>query len=749
MNTRLTQITKRIANYWAPRLVQWRLRLAIFNRRLRAWTGSAAVSLFGFAIAAAVLSIPQLRTVADEFRPLEAILSQLGATYGTILALVLTLSIIPIQRAGEVWSPSIIRIYRRDPVTYVTFVALGVFCAASFLLAVRGLAGMPVSIVLAFSLSILGISLDMLRWYHGHVCQLLDPIYAVSLALKQVKRAIDETKALVTRVARLQYQLLSSMQQSQFAAEDIETTVYPRIPGYPNSINSWINDLGEMAIKAVARGEKLLAKAAIFAIADLTIHYLSSRKHNLTLTPVPETMFLAMTSDVNAVTDRAYETLQEVSRAAVAQSDESTAIRVSEAYQAIAIHTANLGARAFREHTASLTFSPIYYALACVKHAQTKGLDEVSFQTAAILSRISTSAPKNVADTDIHIPVIDGLYDIAVYLYVKRNFGLAEEINGHQFTILAHMLERQDYYFEDMLRHVLEKIELLVPLAIINETMAGRLSIVHPLGKAYGLVNPNSLGYLFGKAAETLPRVEADREWLNPYHDLVDIADIISDHLRKIAENNEFGDSFLIWNIDHLIKHIAITVAKLIDQPLRPDHGDENTLVDKFLWILAFYWVAFKGKKSVSGGRADECGKTLVFIGLLFFERGHPEVLQASISNIHSILESYCEIAQSPNSYTIGDILAHLWGIRMLLIARDNVALTQEVDRSLNTKPGALTDEQWQEAQHAILLRRNQLEEQLTQETDHLRSDSAEELLRRLLRETKKREKTLGSGLEM
>ena len=543
VNIRLTQITKHIANYWAPRLVQWRLRLAILSRRFRAWVSSAAISLFGFSTAASVLLIPQFRCVADAFQPLEAILSQL-----------------------------------------------------------------------------------------------------------------------------------------------------------------------------------------------------SSRKHNLSLTPAPEVMLLAMTSDVNVVTDRAYETLQEVSRAAVAQNDESTAVHVSEAYQVIAIHTANLGARAFRKHTAPLTFAPIYYALACVKYAQAKGLDEVSFQTAAILSRIATSAPKDVTETDIHIPVVDGLYDITVYLYVKRNFGLAEEINGHQFTILAHMLEQQDYHFEGMLRHVLEKIELLAPLAIINETLAGRLSIVKPLGKAYGLVNPNSLGYLFGKAAETLPRVAADREWLNPYRDLIDIADIISDHLRKIAENNEFGDSFLIWETNHLIKHIAVAIAKLIDQPLRPNHGDENELVDKFRWILAFYWVAFKGKKSVSGQRADECSESLVFIGLLFFKRGHPEVLRASISNIRSILESYCEIAQPPDYYTIGDILAHLWGIRMLLIVRDNAALTQEIDQSLNTKPGALTDEQWQVAQNAILLRRGQLEERLTKRDDHLRSDGAEALLRQLLQEAKKRE---------
>lgn len=323
-----------------------------------------------------------------------------------------------------------------------------------------------------------------------------------------------------------------------------------------------------------------------------------------------------------------------------------------------------------------------------------------------------------------------------MYLYGKRSNTLAEGVNGHHFTILAHMLQREDCYFEDALRHVLEKMEVLAPLAIFNEEMAGRLNMVYPLGKAYGLINQTSLGYIFDQAAATLPKVEADREWINPYHDLINIADIIADHLRKIAENNEFGASFLIWEIDNLIKHIAVAIARLIDQPLRPDHGDEQELVDKFLWVLAFYWVAFKGKKSISKLRADDCGDSLVFIGLLFFDRGYPEVLRSSISNVRSILDSYCEIAQPQDYYAVGDILAHLWGIRMVLVKRNNVALTSEVDLALVKKPSTLTDEQWQAAQHAIGLRRKQLEESLAKRADYIqRPDTAEAILRQLLHE--------------
>lgn len=736
MKQHLAKVRRRCANFCTIHIVHWRLRLAIFVQRLRKRIGALAVSLFSFVVGAAIIIVPQLRATVDSFEPLESVLSQLGATYGTILALVLTLSIIPIQRAAEVWSPSIVRLYRRDPVTYVTFVTLSICCAASFLLAVRGLFPVPVSVVVSLSLAVLGSSLDMLRWYHAHVCRLMDPVYAISLVLKETKQAIDRIQKQVAKISRMQHQLLDTEQQRKVSIESIESTIYPQMPGHPGAINQWINDLAEIGIKAVARGEKLLAKTAVFAIADLTNYYLSSRKFNLTLQPAPEAMFLAMTSDVNVVTNCAYEVLQEVSRVAVAQGDEATAIRVSEAYQVVAIHTASLDAPAFHGGTAPLTYGPIYYAFAGVKYAQSKGLDEIAFQSARILSKVAETAPKDTSLTDIHVPVIDGLAEIAMYFYGKRNYELAEEVNGHHFTILALLLQRQDSYFDDVLQHVLEKMEMLAPLAIANEALVGSLSTVYPLVKAYGLVSPHSLGYLFEQAAVTMPRLDAEREWINPYYYIIDFADKIAHHLRMMAEKYDFGESFLLWEIDKTIEHISKVLARIVDQPLRRDHGDETELVGKLPWMLSFYWVAFRGKKTVSRLRADQCCESLMSIGLRFLERGHHEVLPTCISNIRSIVESYCEIAQPAAPYTIGDLLAHLWGIRIVLVARHNDALIQEVDRALNTKPRGLSNEQWQDAQEAIQRRRQQLEERLEQSDDRpWRRDSGEALLRSLLQE--------------
>lgn len=211
--------------------------------------------------------------------------------------------------------------------------------------------------------------------------------------------------------------------------------------------------------------------------------------------------------------------------------------------------------------------------------------------------------------------------------------------------------------------------------------------------------------------------------------------DVYWRHFRSLAERIEFGDSFLLWELNELIKHIVQSVAQLIDHPLRPGEGDEVELINKLKWILSFYWVAFHKKKVVYQQWVDEVCETLAYTGLLFFDRGYPGVLKSCVEHITSIIESYCETTHPPNDYALGDFYAHLWSLRLLTAGRGNTTLSQMLDEAMTAKPEPLTDEQWQQAQQAIGLRKRQLEERLAEE-DRLRTGSSEDLLRGLLRST-------------
>lgn len=692
----------------------------------------AAITLFATLAAACVILVPPIRAAADQFEPVETVLAGLGATYGTILALALTLSLTPIQRAGEAWSASILRLYRRDRVTHATFVTLGILCVTSFAFAVRGPAVVPVSFILAASLALLGFGLDLLRGYHAHVCRLLDPQHAVAVGLKEAKHAQDRLNRGVRRNAWLRRSRPFMKRKPASSRELLESTIYLKfVPGYPGILVQPFDDLAEIALRALARGEKPLARAAIDAIAELTNHYLSCRKRNLMLYRAAKGATVANTSDVDLVTRPAYGLLRQISRAAVKAEDETTAIRVSYAFRSIIVHTAKLVAPAFSPNTAPLSGVPLRHAFDCLKFAQSRGLEEVPYQSASILTDMIYDVPKGIPFTDLHAWLVDGLHDIATGFYTDGRFEVAEAVTKSQLLLLC-ALSWEKTGFPEAVGEVLEKIALQVPLAMENERAAAPADAYRPLKHAYDSTDMLSLAWLFGNALRWLYQAEDEPAYRDQYAQVLGIADVVSDHLRGVAQNNEFGVSMLVPQIDRLIRHIAIAVADYIEDPAPFDQGNQDELVRGFIRLLAFYPWAFRDKNAIHAPRVEQCCDTVCYIGLRFLSSGRPDVLLNCVWSIESVVVSYCRTAGGPDYLILGKVFALLWATREIAAARECADIVAHLDHALGQPPG-LTDDQWKQARNPIRVSRERLLERLGESDDPQRQDRTDTLLRALL----------------
>ena len=696
--------------------------------------GSVTMTLVGLAIAGSILLIPSVRLVANDFEAVETVFTALGATYGTILALVLTLSIIPIERAGEAWSASIVRLYRHDRGTYITFVWLGVCCVASFLLAVRGLASLRVSVVVAACFVVLGISLDMLRWYHGHVCRLLDPEHAIAVGLKKGKNVIDRLNRVIGRNARVRSGSPFAKEKPGTPDKLMISNLYLYLPNYPAPIVGPIDDLAEIARKAIARGERPLARAAIGSIAELTNHYLSSRRENLTIYPGTDARTFDGRSDVDVVTRETYDRLREISRAAVNASDEATAIHVSTAFRSMAVHTANLAAAAFSPDTAPLSEAPLRHAFDCVKFAQSKGLDDVGLRSAWILWDVVLNVPRNIAPQHVWVPIIDGLHDIVVAFYSALNLKAAATVTRYQLLIVGTAGFGSEAHFLEVLEEILGRIELQVPLAIENEQAAGGPSGVVPLGQVYSPADPGSLGWDFRRAIAQLYVAEDQVSYQAEYRRVLRMQEILSSHLCRVAEHNEFGGSLLVREIDGMIKQIGVAIVDLVDEPAPLDEGGEGELISRFIEFLTFYTLAFGEKKRIDGGRLEQCCDSLTLIGLRFLAIEHPVVLRHSIRCMELLKESACKSAKAADHLSVGGVLAFLWGIREVAITQDRAEIVHYVDRAMS-KPHNLSDGGWELAQEGIRLRREELIDRLQQSKDTAPGKSGYAVLRELLKQ--------------
>ena len=734
MNMRaLNPVSAGASNLLFIRLVKWHLRRALTALKVPTGVNRAAITLFATLVAACVILVPPIRAAADQFEPVETVLTGLGATYGTILALALTLSLIPIQRAGEAWSASILRLYRRDRVTHATFVLLGALCVTSFALSVRGPAVVPVSFILAASLALLGFGLDLLRRYHAHICRLLDPQYAVEAGLKEAKQAQNRLNRAVRRNSWLRQRLPFKKRKPAGSRELLESMIYLKfIQENPGILVQPFDDLAEMALRALARGEKPLAGAAIDAIAELTNHYLSCRKRNLKLYRGAKGVAVANSSDVDHVIHPAYLLLRQIGRAAVRAEDETTAIRVSYAFRSITVHTAKLSAPAFQPNTAPLSGVPLKYAFECLKFAQSRGLEDVPYQSAAILTGMIYELPEGIPFADLHAWLADGLHDIAVRFHSDGRFEIAEAVTENQLLILS-ALSWEKTEFPEALGAVLEKIALQVPLALESERTAEAADGYRPLKHVYDSTDMLSLSWLFGNALRWLYQADDKPAYRDQHAQVLGIVDVLSDHLRGVAQNNEFGASVLVPQIDALIRHIAIALTDYIEKPAPLDQGNQDELVRGFIRLLAFYPWAFRDKSAIHPPRMEHCCQTVAYIGLRFLLSGRPDVPSHCVSCIESVIESFCRSAGGRDYFILGDVFALLWAVRDVAAARDCADIVAHLDSAL-AQPSYLTDGQWEQVRNHIRAGRERLLERLGEGDDSSLQDQVEILLRTVLK---------------
>lgn len=130
-------------------------------------------------VISSILLLPNFQKIILSAQDLSAIYLASGALIGTILALVVSLSILPIQKSVEIFTPSFTKIYRGDKGLIVTFLLLSCFCILSFLFSVDDLLKIGNNFLLPIQIFILGLSLQCVKYYQYRISLLLDPQNAI------------------------------------------------------------------------------------------------------------------------------------------------------------------------------------------------------------------------------------------------------------------------------------------------------------------------------------------------------------------------------------------------------------------------------------------------------------------------------------------------------------------------------------------------------------------------------------------
>lgn len=654
-------------------------------RKIDLFISSIAVSLVGI-IVAVFLCIPKNQYLLAQITNADAFFLAIGALIGTILALVLSLSIIPIQNAAANLTQSIIRLYREDRISRYIFSILSIFCLSSFLMVFANKVGLNKPFLLIADFLIIAFSLDLLRFYHRHIVDLLELDKGINNLRDRIKLKISLFQKKISFLVKVKSIFLTKKEKKKLPKNKLESIMYNNSVPMIHNFRLLTDELAEIALKAVSRSEIFRAQLAVFAISDIACHYTTVRKDNLIIYVEPGS-FGVKGSDITKLLTPIYEHCKDISRSAIAFRNETTSLHSIKALAQIAIHLTKLNAPAFGKHSVPLAYLPIGYMGTSIEAAQRQGFEDVPLQGADDLLNVAKCAPQNVDICDIYLPVLNQLSSIALTFLMSNKGAFVNSCVEKIMTIAHHVVHNKHFRSDDVIQDILKKIEGLLPLALSYDKLYGSKLLGQSLTLPYDLSNQMSIGYLVARMTE-LNKKDEKRDWMNPYHDFIDINKRIWEHFYNIGKNSDFVDSFILWHILETLKHIAKIFIQMVSKPITDNDAHVNELEECFKWYCSFFWLAFNKKSSINHRNAEEACDISAFIGLNFYKLGRQDTVKFCIDNIASIANSYKEISKQKkqyNQFDLADLLMFLWYFRLVADKTKKAKLIKLIDEKLTT----------------------------------------------------------------
>lgn len=663
------------------------------------------------------LCTPFAQRAAGHFEALDTVFLAAGGMIGAIMALVFSLSMIPIQRATEIFGPPTASLYSGDRATQRMLLFMALACLVSFVLAVEGVVGLPRRALLPVEIILVAVTLDLVRWHFRRVARLIQPAEGIRRLLEEILTYVEDA--------------YPAPQAGRRLPEGVTPEDKAALATYHNRLTRLTADLAESAMRAVERGDTYTAQAAAEGLARVACQYLAHRRDTLVLYPSRHAGFLASESDADALLIPIYDSLSDIHRAAVGRSAEITCIHLVRAFEAIARCTSSLKARCFRPNSAPLSHMPLGYLEQCVARAQRAGLDDVALQASHSLRVIATSAPAKTRCEHLHLPAIECAVTIARRFLEQAQAALANKVVEDVMLILHHTLAQDHPQSIQLFAEALQQMENLVPLGVAHERRYRPSASGSPLCAAYGIAYPTSLAVLVARLSARICSA-GEQHPPRPRHLVLDVSEEIYRHLRRLGERVDFGSSFMLWEISHTIKEILRVFVSLLDSVSATQLPLREELVRQALWFLSFFCAAFSRGKTIEHVRAEDACDILAWAALSLYTLGDGRWVAPSAADIASVTASYCSVSERFGPYKVADLMMPIWYMRLAAQSRCDAALVAKLDKRME-KPAALSAQQWGVVQDALDTRKEQLEGELMDIDDIGLMDDAGDALKRLL----------------
>lgn len=620
------------------------LRLRLTERRLR----HAAVQRMA-KVSATILSLTVIGTFlfftdqTSDWKVSELHLTS-AQVIGAALALVLSLSIIPAQRAAELFSMTILRLYARDNALLGAFILLVGTTLLSLLLGSNWLHKFDAKTSITIQFLLLGISFDALRWFYVRTLDLLVPQTAIQLVLNECNKQLKLASWTAERLLKIQG--IAGKDTANHAL--IRATV---ISGghVPHTLRYWTSQLEEFAHRFVARRDTSAVNDILSAMRNIGTQYAEGRRSSVLLHVDPENLFAGGISDIEEVLNPIYESIRLIIADAVSSSNERVVRHAIQQQGELSYFVMSLTSRPISGgQSAPLAFGACYYLDKDIQEAIKASMLDAGIAGIDCLQKLLLARRVGIRTNEMESQAGDALFSVAFAGYGLDGTIWPIRAVGAMLRSVAHEIQIDDYS-SIALKDLLERVSILLPNEITADANGKRHTITFP---PYSLGFEASIPMLLQMIAG---KVELDekRTWVNPFHDFLSASEELRHHYRSISKI-DFRNSLLRkWVVESLFASVRVHLNLLAHPTLGASRhvGDvEDSARALISWTSEF----FPSTQPFSKFAAVDAADGLAIMGMHALERGWLDVSRSCVKAIAAMAEN--SAALQPDSFCLADL---------------------------------------------------------------------------------------------
>ena len=621
---------------------------------------------------------------------------------GGALALILSLSIIPAQKAAEAFSAAILKLYARDATLLFVFALLSTAAVASVLLGTGWTFGLSRIHALAAQIVLLGLSFDGLRFFYRKTLDLLLPATATGLVLRECNRSTKRVRRSVERCVRI-LQIAGNPPNSQ----TITGAVFYAQSQIAPALRGWIAQLDEFSHKALVRGDTQAVNEIVTAMQTIGTEYADARRGSLVLLPDWNNLFAGGTSDISKVLNPIHESIRLICQHAAKEANELVVRHCIRTFGAMTEHAMTiLHEQNGMWRNAPLAYSPCFYLDLCVQIAIQTGMADAVLAAVSSLQSILLKPVREVDTRTTEAMAIQSLCGIAAAGYFKPELVCAYPATEALLFAARHDIAIRGYQQQASLKTVLTNLALLVAWEIQADMAGKRIMQTFP---AYSLGFEANIPSLLEVVARRVQPVDPTRAWVNPFLEFKEASEDVVHHYRDLAKLNFQNTLLMKWVLDSVVTCARVHIA-LIDAP--PAGGDRfiDEVDGQLQWFIHAPAFFFRQQNPFPSRHAEDICGALAVIGMQLLERDRMASGKACGVVIGQIAES-CAASQAM-PYALANLQQKLEILARAADALGYLPLAAEY-RALITKPAAMTDDNWALHMGELATRIRQLDDAL------------------------------------